>query len=121
MEKHLGRAMAIERKLRRMKFPDIPLVCLVLCAGMAWARGDEGQTVSILRQLIPEATRLNLSILETAAKYRLGLLVGGQEGQMLLAEANTRLALYGVQNPVRYVNLLLGGWALPGKKVLPSR
>jgi hypothetical protein len=50
-----------------------------------------------------------MALHEAAARHRLGTLVGGEEGQRLVQEAEKTMRIKGVEAPARYAAMILPG------------
>jgi hypothetical protein len=74
---------------------------------VACAHGDRKAAIRALRALI--ARPKTGPLFANAARRRLGELLGGDEGAGLISEADTSLRAGGVEDPARYVRVLLPG------------
>ncbi len=73
------------------------------------AAGYHGQAIEALRQAVHENTASETHAYLESARYRLGQLVGGQEGRELRARALEAMITQGIKNPERWVATYMPG------------
>jgi hypothetical protein len=82
----------------------------LLHAGVASQRGDREQAARHLAAAIPAASATDMHVCVAAAKWRLGELLGGDEGAALLAEARRWMKQEAVANPERMLEVVAPGF-----------
>jgi hypothetical protein len=100
-------ARRIER--RRMPWSD-PLAKLIR-AGLADLRGDRDDAVSLLAAAEREHLAADQELYAAAARRQRGRLLGGEEGQALVASADAWMADQDIRNPARIAAMLAPGFA----------
>jgi len=75
-----------------------------LLAGVAALQGDQDAAISWLRQAVLGYAAVDMQALAAATRYRLGTLVGGDEGRSLIAEAEAFFQAQGAQEVGRIVD-----------------
>jgi serine/threonine protein kinase len=86
----------------------------ILTAAGANAQGDGASAAAGLRVAIDLAEKADMHGYASAARYQLGLLVSGDEGQKLKTMAEGRMTAQGVQSPARFAATLVPGrWGAP--------
>lgn len=80
---------------------------------MALARGNPDAAVLHLREAINGFDDAHMELHGAAARARLGALVSGDEGRVLLQQARSWMSAEGIADPPRLVAMLLPG-AEPG-------
>ncbi len=88
---------------------------MLLRAGLAAQRGHPDAAVVVLRNAIATAETNELFPWTTAARRRLGEIVGGDEGTALIAEAETWAQGENVVNPDRAAEILAPGLRRPAR------
>jgi hypothetical protein len=81
----------------------------ILKAGAANAEGDRSGAVSSLRSAIDLARAADMSMYASAARYQLGLLLGGEEGRELVRQAHEAMTAQDVRRPDRLAATLVPG------------
>ena len=102
----LAQARAHMRTLRGR----VPLVghCATMCAGLiAEAAGHADQAISHYRTALTGLEQADAHLFVHAARYRVGRLIGGDEGRMLCDEVRAWLVREGVREPDRMVQMML--------------
>src|SRR5262245_48069724 len=85
----------------------------LLRGAAACQRGDERGAIALLRKVGKTAkTAWPVRLNEQAARRRLGVLLGGEEGRALVAATDAFLSRAGVHDPERFVAMLTPGVAL---------
>jgi hypothetical protein len=81
-------------------------------AAAANAAGERPEAISALRQALARSEGADMRLHAWAARHRLGLALGGEEGAALVAHAEEEMSAEGVRAPARMAGLLLPGrWA----------
>jgi eukaryotic-like serine/threonine-protein kinase len=99
------------RWLGRDPHPAGRALATLLDAGVARGRGDLERCRAGLDRAERELERLEMSIWAAATRRRRGQLVGGDEGDALIARADAEMAARGVLRPDRIAATLVPGWA----------
>jgi serine/threonine protein kinase len=81
----------------------------ILRAAVANALGNRSSAIDSLRQAIDLSREADMHGYTRAASHRLGLLLGGDEGQRLVGEAEQEMADQGVRAPARFAATLVPG------------
>jgi serine/threonine protein kinase len=102
------------KKVRRIRVPLARALASLLEAGAAKLAGDSEDCETSLRQAVVLLEELDTMLHASAAKRRLGELIGGRQGAKLINEAETWMTDQGVKSPVRMTALLVPGWPYPG-------
>ena len=95
-----------------------PLASLVRAATEN-AEGKPAGSCAALREAIERATAADMSLHAWCARRQLGSLIGGEEGDQLVAQADAAMLAEGVQAPARMATMLVPGLWAPSS--LPSR
>jgi hypothetical protein len=101
--RHLAKLLAAERMDWTRVLADMIL------AGAASLDGTPDQAAGLSRVAIGRANAADMAIHATAIRYQLGVLLGGEEGQGMVAEANNAMASQGISQPVRFSSMMLPG------------
>jgi hypothetical protein len=102
-------ARKLVRQLRRARTSWTAPLASVLRAASADASGDTGGAIEALRVAIDEAQAADMAMFASVARYRLGILMGGEEGQRLRAQAEDEMKAEGVRAPDRYAKSYVPG------------
>src|SRR5262249_49088982 len=100
-------AKAIERE----RMPWSKPMAALLRAGIASLEGDRGAAVAHARGAADGFDGVNMALHAAAARYRLGALVGGEEGRTLVERAETWMRSETVKNFARLTDMLAPGFA----------
>ncbi len=105
----LAEVARLVRRLERERMPWIaPLVDLASAAA-AHAAGNRQEAVIRLRAAIPHADTADMSLLSTIARYRLGTVLGGEDGRNSAQSAEKSMAATGIRTPSRFAEVMLPG------------
>ena len=103
----LGEARAAQRALENEGMAwSAPLASLV-GASLAKATGDTAGAESALRRAIEQADAAAMHLHASAARHRLGSLLGGEAGDATLREAEEHMKGQGVRAPEKYTRMLV--------------
>jgi hypothetical protein len=105
----LKEAKRLARRLAAEKMDWASTLSALLSACAANASGDRGTAVTTLRALLGPAEQAGLFLHAGAARYQLGLLVGGEAGRALVRQADEDMASRGVRAPARMAGRLVPG------------
>jgi hypothetical protein len=106
----LAAAAADARRLRRERMPWAVALANLVDAGAAHLRGRPDDARTSLASAAAGLEATDLRLFATAARHRLGMLRGGEEGGALVASAQAGLAAQEVKNPPRMLDLLAPGF-----------
>jgi hypothetical protein len=85
-----------------------PLAAMIQ-AGVASARDRRAEAATLLRAAIEQLEATEMAMHAAAARYQLGSLIGGDEGEMLTARAERAMTTEGVRVPARLAAMLAPG------------
>jgi hypothetical protein len=83
---------------------------LLFGAALDAQRGATARAVGALRNVVALAAELDMELCAAAARWRLGRLLGGDEGAALVAEARTFFDAENVKDPARLVEVMAPGF-----------
>jgi hypothetical protein len=113
-EKRSRRWFALARthakRLRRLGLKPSRAVANALLAGLAAHAGDRDEAMRLLRESVDPFESHGMQGLVAGVRRSLGLLLGGDEGQSLVAEADAALTALGVKNPAHSTATWLPGF-----------
>jgi serine/threonine protein kinase len=110
----LNEARRLARKLEGEGMVWTAPLAAILRAATARADGDGEGAATFLRSAIDLAERADMTGYATAARHQLGVLIGGDEGRLLLRNAGDAMASQGVRAPARFAALFVPGrWGTP--------
>ena len=110
--KRRARLSEIHRLVARLeaeRMPWITPLADLLSAAAANATGDRQGAVTRLRAAMAHADAADMSLLATTARYRLGAILGGDEGRQLAQEAEEVMMGQGIRAPWRFAAVILPG------------
>jgi hypothetical protein len=99
------------RRIGRRRIPRLNPLAKLLRASIANLRGEEEDAVSLLRAAEQELLAADMELYAAAARRQRGKLVGGEEGQTLMASADAWMAGQDIRNPARIAAMLVPGFA----------
>jgi serine/threonine protein kinase len=106
----LTAALADARELERSPIGWCGSASLLLRAGVAMVQGGRDAAIARLRQAIPGFEQVDMPMHAAAARRQLGRLLGGDEGETLVATADAWLRRQDVQRPDRFAAMLAPGF-----------
>jgi hypothetical protein len=99
------------RALGRMRFRVAVAYGASLLAGVAMGRGDRDRARALLAEAEAGFLALGMMLDAAASRRRRGQLLGGNEGQALVASADAVMSAQGIRNPARMTAMFLpGAW-----------
>jgi hypothetical protein len=102
------------RRLERERMPwMLPLASLIEAA-VENASGRRQAAIASLRTAVDVSEAAEMAMHGIIARYRLGELLGGDEGRKLVESARLSLSAEGIKNPERWVAAFLPGAWNPG-------
>jgi hypothetical protein len=99
----------IIRRLAKVDDPRARVAIAFLGAALATERKDYAAAIAKLRAAETLAADYSMQLYAAAARRQLGVLLGGSDGAMLVATADTAMHAEGVVNPSRFAD-----WYVPG-------
>jgi hypothetical protein len=105
----LSEAKRHVRRLSRQGAPWARALAMPLAAAVALQREDRVRAVELLRAGVEALEGQRMRLFAAAARWRLGALVGGDEGSAYRAEAERFFVEQGVREPDRMVAMLAPG------------
>jgi hypothetical protein len=107
----IAEARRMSRRLRREHNPWTAMLAALVEAVADNAAGDQPAAIAALRRAIEWAEATESGLYIPAARYRLGELLGGDQGRALMQSALQTLTEWGVRNPARWLWVYLpGSW-----------
>jgi hypothetical protein len=117
-EARIAEARRISRRLRREYNPWTAMLAALVEAVANNAAGDQPATIAALRRAIEWAEATESGFYVPAARYRLGELLGGDQGRALMQSALQTLTEWGVRNPARWLWVYMpGSWGSSSRHV----
>jgi hypothetical protein len=107
---HLDAARRYRVGLARLDLPMAHAAGARLDAGIAAVEGDEARAVARLRDAIVLADAQETELYAACLRWRLGRVVGGSEGDLLVKTAESWLGERGVRVPERMAAAHVPGW-----------
>lgn len=108
-EARLSEATRLARKLGRERMDWTTLLASLLRAAIANSRGDADAAGAALKASVEAARRAEMSMHGAAASWRLGLLLGGDEGARHVADAEAAMHAEDIRAPDRWAAMLIPG------------
>jgi hypothetical protein len=107
----LSEARKLARRIDKEKMAwTLPLAAM-LRAGVASVQGDREGAAAALGIAIESAEAADMHGHAHAARYQLGLLIGGSQGESLVRQANDAMTAEGIRAPGRFAQMLVpGNW-----------
>jgi eukaryotic-like serine/threonine-protein kinase len=109
LRSRLREARRMGQQLRRAQVPWMSALGSLVAAAVAHAEDDRAATSLHLRTGAEEAEAVDMALHACSARHRLGTLLGGAEGRLLVEEAERGMRAKGVRAPDRYVAMLIPG------------
>jgi eukaryotic-like serine/threonine-protein kinase len=107
--RRIGEARAAMRQLRREYAPWSAVLAANIEALVANEQGDRQAALAALRRVIDLSIATDSLVFLPPAEYRLGELLGGEEGAERIRRATGKLEEWGVKRPARWVDVSLPG------------
>jgi hypothetical protein len=108
--KRLAEARTMRRRLGHEGMAWAAVFESAVAASVADAEGDEGEAREHLRATIERAEAADMMLHVHVARFRLGGLVGRDEGRALVSRAEEAMRAEGIRVPERFAALLIPGW-----------
>jgi hypothetical protein len=96
--------------LWKEKVPWAQALAQLIRAGLAAAKGDAQGAAALLRDAIERCDATAMRLYSACARRLLGTLLGGEDGQRLIAQADAWMAGQKVLNPARMTAFLVPGF-----------
>lgn len=110
----IAEARRIARRLDREGMPWTAAVSSMVAAAVENADGNPAGAAAALEAAVHRATMADMAIYGWAARHRLGLLLGGDDGARRVREAEDAMSAQGIRVPARYAGMLIPGRWGPG-------
>ena len=118
----LREARRIARTLEREGASWVRALGSLVRAAAANAAGERAEAIDALRVALRRTEAATMWTLARAARYQLGQLLGGDEGAVLVAEAEHAMKAEGVRAPARMAGFLLPGrWSAAARTAVTPR
>ncbi len=107
-------ARRLARRLERERMPWTSTLASLVAAAVENASAERRAAIASLRAAIDRACVAEMTMHGAAATRQLGLLLGGEEGQGLVQDADDRMRSEGILVPAQWAAMLLpGSWEAP--------
>ncbi|HEY5921714.1 MAG TPA: hypothetical protein VIV11_08585, partial [Kofleriaceae bacterium] len=107
----IAAARVEQRRSRKLALPIAPYCAQLFDGVIAELEGDDDAAIAAYRDSILGLDRYDTHLYAHAARYRLGNVIGGDEGAKLRADVNAFLTNEGVRDPAAILAMLLPGRA----------
>jgi len=107
VSKYVKFAEEAARKLRKERSPFAKALALLTQAGIDTFKGQNERAIEMLKQAEDDLSVMDMSLHEVVSRRRRGELIGGDEGQALVAAADEFMITHGIKNPFLVSNMLL--------------
>jgi hypothetical protein len=107
-------------RLEREREPWAHAHAQLLKAGIATMRGDHAQAATGLRAAAEEFTALEMHLHATAARRRLGEILGGAAGLALVSESDRWMREQTIRDPAHMTSIYAPGLPVGNDRVEPS-
>jgi serine/threonine protein kinase len=111
--RRLAEVRRLQRRLERERMPWTDALAAIVEAGWAGSRGDREAAEAALRSAIEHAEAAEMVLHAAAARHKLGIVLGGDEGANLVGEAERALAAHKIRDPARFAHVLVPGRWVP--------
>jgi eukaryotic-like serine/threonine-protein kinase len=107
----LSEARTLARRIHKEKMAwTVPLEA-ILTAGVASVQGDDTGAAASLRIAIESAEAADMRGYAHAARYQLGRVIGGSQGESLVRQASEAMSAEGIRAPARFAQMMVpGNW-----------
>ena len=106
----LRTAAGYARRLDRERLPWARALALLIRAGVASVRGDATSAVTLLTGAAAAFDAVDMGLFAASARRRLGVLLGGEEGGALMAQADAWMTGQEIRNPARMAACVAPGF-----------
>ena len=106
----LRTAAGYARRLDRERLPWARGLALLIRAGVASVRGDATSAVTLLTGAAAAFDAVDMGLFAASARRRLGVLLGGEEGGALMAQADAWMTGQEIRNPARMAACVAPGF-----------
>jgi hypothetical protein len=103
-------AAARARSLMRERMPWAEALATMIRAGIAGVNGDDDSAVPLLKRASDGFEAAEMGLHAAVARRRLGEILGGEEGQRLVEDADRWLTAQGIQVPERFAAMYAPGF-----------
>jgi len=105
----IAEARRVTRRLKRERIAWTATLGAIVEAAAENAAGNEAGAVAALRAVIASVEASRMAMHGTAARYRLGTILGGDEGRAMVDAAEAAMTAEGIRCPARWVAVYLPG------------
>jgi hypothetical protein len=105
----LVEARRLATELERERMTWIAPFAAILKAAVANAEGNRPGARASLKGATELALTANMALFAAAARYQVGLSIGGQEGAMLVEDADAAMRSEDIRAPARFATMLVPG------------
>jgi len=103
-------AERLARRIAQERMPWSDPLALLIRAAVASARGDDPAAAGLLSLAVEGFTRAEMGLYAAAARRRLGVVVGGEGGGQLVAEADAWMTDQSIRRPEAMTRMLVPGF-----------
>ena len=107
----LGVAEKDARRIEREQMPWSSAMARLLESGVAAVRADKDRAAEALRKAIAHLESADMAMHASAARMRLGGLLGGDEGRQMAEAARVWMEQHGIANPALMTAMLVPGFS----------
>jgi hypothetical protein len=97
-------------RLEREEIPYVTAFARLIRAGAAAAGGEPARAAGLLREAAGQCDAAEMQLVAAAARWRVGELIGGDQGQELIRQADTWMRSQTIQDPHRIAVLYTPGF-----------
>jgi tetratricopeptide (TPR) repeat protein len=110
-KRRMAQARKVVRRLKREYEPLGLTMALLLEATIENALGNKAAALGALKSGIARAEEVDAFVLAVPARYRLGELLGGEEGKSMQMAAFQQMSAEGIRDPERWTQIFMpGAW-----------
>ena len=80
-------------------------------AGCASIRGETGSAIALLERAVADLDLADMAMIAAAARHRLGELVGGEAGRVLMEQSELAMRAEGIVDPARITAMFANGFS----------
>jgi len=109
-ERRLRLAEKLAAKIERENMAYANPLATLIRAGIAKQRGDDARALTLTEKALRDFKAADMQLYATAARRRLGEMLGGDRGRQLVAQTEQWMTKQQIKNPARMINLLAPGF-----------
>ncbi len=107
----LARVRKRARALARESLPLAQMFGALLAAGIAAVSDRADEAERLLREVVARLDETGTRLFAAAARRQLGVILGGDDGDALVRQADAWMAEEGISQPARMAAMLVPGWS----------